>query len=605
MRKAEKRGTSKRKGREGQPGDMLDVVSEMVSLHDHEFTILRANAAVGDAFGVDAADLIGKKCYEVFHGTPQPPDRCPHKQAIKSGAPTKEVIYEPKLQKYLLVSVTPIEDGGPGVMQTFHIARDVTEMKEAENSLRKAQDSLEETIRERTEILNRTNLSLKAEIQERKKIGNELRRKDEILVEAQELAHVGSYEWDMRTNELRGSEESGRIYGVSQPTGSFENMLKMIIPSYRENLLDAIKAAIDSPTGQGEAEYAIIRESDGQKRHILTRGKVTKDPRTNEPIYMRGVLWDITARREAEAELRAAGEALFESQNELRRLAAKLILKEQGESRRLAVELRSDFEQRLEAIISDIRKIRGPETDGKGPKAGPFQRLERNLQRILSDTKRISRTLYPFEIEQKGFVKAMQKRCGLHGSAHSPHITFESEGELEPPPYISVSLYRVLEEGLLNITRHARAKSAKVVLHCAEDRISLTIQDDGRGFDTATVKKTGHGLGLTAVSERIRLMKGTLRVESQLRQGTTLRIEVPLTDHGDGTAVPAVSAPSLTERQIDVIRLLAEGYVAKEIAAKLGVSTKAVEFHKYRVMKILGIKTTAELVRFTVKTGLV
>jgi DNA-binding NarL/FixJ family response regulator len=104
------------------------------------------------------------------------------------------------------------------------------------------------------------------------------------------------------------------------------------------------------------------------------------------------------------------------------------------------------------------------------------------------------------------------------------------------------------------------------------------------------------------MSERARLINGSFSVESKPGNGTCITVRVPL-KHTEATVEPKV--PKLSQRQIDVLRLLAEGRSAKEIAGILEISPKTVEFHKYRMMQNLSLKTAADLIRFAVKYNLV
>jgi hypothetical protein len=127
------------------------------------------------------------------------------------------------------------------------------------------------------------------------------------------------------------------------------------------------------------------------------------DKRRSRPAHTRGAVCDITAQREAQQELRASAEALLESQAELRCLAAKLILKEQGESRRLAMELKSNLQRRRGSVLAETPKLKASVPVGSRPLPEAIQSFRKNVQRLLSDTRRVSKQLYPFEIEQKGF----------------------------------------------------------------------------------------------------------------------------------------------------------------------------------------------------------
>lgn len=587
-------------------GGALDAIPEMVSLHDDDYNIIRANPALAKGLDTDLAHLIGRKCYEVFHGTEGPPSFCPRIQALATGTSVCEDIYEPKFGKHFLISVTPLNGGNSNAVRMFHVAHDITRLKEAESSLREVRDHLEELVRLKTEALTRTQSRLRLEIEKRKMYEDELRKMDEILTEAQAMAHLGTFAWNLRTNEITLSSEAQEIFGLSQPQGYFETILRMIRPDQREQVLAAVMEAIDDTTGQGTTiEFAITRIKDKKNRFVRARGVVEVDKHGKQQVHMRGLVWDITAQAGIEAELRATEEAFLESQKELRRLAATLILKEQGELRQLTMELKNTFEQRLGTVLYEIRKLKGFIPDGTEVLTGAISSLEKNIHKIMADARQISKQLYPSQVEQHGFVNAVQERCRRFSAKHFVDVRFESEGDARLLSYMAISLYRILEEALTNIARHARAKNVEVSLTVKEGSASLQIRDDGTGFDPAAAKRDRQGSGLLAIEEWTRLLGGKLTIECEPRQGTLLRVEVPVSYDVENTIPSVAVAPKLTKRQIDVVRLLAEGLAAKEIGYKLGISSKAVEFHKYRVMRILGIRTTAELIKFTMTTRLV
>jgi len=170
------------------------------------------------------------------------------------------------------------------------------------------------------------------------------------------------------------------------------------------------------------------------------------------------------------------------------------------------------------------------------------------------------------------------------------------------PGYVAFSLYRILQESLNNVASHARTRRALVSLSSDDDLLHLSIKDEGVGFDPLSVQ-TRKGLGLAGIEERTRLIGGRFTVESAPGKGTLIAVE--LRTAYPERIVSGPEPPKLTQRQIDVLRLLAQGRVAKQIAASLNISTKTVEFHKYRIMQILGVKTVADLIRFAVKHDLV
>ena len=128
----------------------FDSIKDLISIHDKDYRIVRANQAFAAAFGMEIREVLGKKCSEIIHGTGEPGPACPHRQTMVSGKPVTEEFFEPRLGKYLQVSASPILKGENEVTGSVHIVKDITERKRAEEALQKAHDELEERVKERT-----------------------------------------------------------------------------------------------------------------------------------------------------------------------------------------------------------------------------------------------------------------------------------------------------------------------------------------------------------------------------------------------------------------------------------------------------------------------
>ena len=121
----------------------FDAITDLISIHDGDFRIVKANKAFANTFGTIPEKLVGRKCYEIVHGSKEPWPDCPHRKAIMGSTPVKEEFLEPQLGKCLLVSCSPIFSNGNTVKGTVHIVKDVTERRRVEEALQKARDVLE------------------------------------------------------------------------------------------------------------------------------------------------------------------------------------------------------------------------------------------------------------------------------------------------------------------------------------------------------------------------------------------------------------------------------------------------------------------------------
>jgi PAS domain S-box-containing protein len=116
-------------------GATFDSIVDLVSIHDKDFKIVRVNKACADALKMKPREVIGKTCYEVFHGTKEPPPYCPHKQTLETKKPHTAEFFEPHLGVYLEFSTSPIFNEKGEVTGSVHIVKDITERKQAEEKL--------------------------------------------------------------------------------------------------------------------------------------------------------------------------------------------------------------------------------------------------------------------------------------------------------------------------------------------------------------------------------------------------------------------------------------------------------------------------------------
>jgi PAS domain S-box-containing protein len=117
----------------------FNSISDLVSIHDRDFRIVKVNKALVDTVGMRIEEILGTRCYEIIHGATEPWPNCPHQRALARGKPATEEFLEPRLGRYLLVSASPILNDRNEVIGSVHIAKDVSERKRAEETLRRSE----------------------------------------------------------------------------------------------------------------------------------------------------------------------------------------------------------------------------------------------------------------------------------------------------------------------------------------------------------------------------------------------------------------------------------------------------------------------------------
>ena len=240
------------------------------------------------------------------------------------------------------------------------------------------------------------------------------------------------------------------------------------------------------------------------------------------------ILVNALERRQADEASRESERILRQNESDLRRLAGRLIYAQEEERRRLARELHDDLAQRLVVFAIDVGRLEHQWVDPPAPVQEELREMKENLVKISQDVHSLSRQLHPSILDDLGLIKAVESECMNFSKREGIEIVFNHENiPTVIPKDISLSLYRIIQEGLNNISKHACADHVSVFLRGIDHDILLSIQDDGIGFDSTEVKEKP-GLGFSSMRERTRLIHGELSIQSQPEKGTLITVRVPL-----------------------------------------------------------------------------
>jgi len=221
---------------------------------------------------------------------------------------------------------------------------------------------------------------------------------------------------------------------------------------------------------------------------------------------------------------------LMEQRENIRRMAERTVTAQEEERQRISRELHDDLGQ---ALTTHLLALRNLQEDLSLPVESMFERLQAlhdQSYEILVKIRRLARDLRPPVLDALGLKVAMQTYCTeFTRRTHLP-VIFEAETSLPPFPDIyNITFYRILQEALTNIVKHSRASQVWVDLSLEDDKINLTVQDNGIGFSEE--KTQSDGIGLTGLLERITIAGGTLNINSTPRHGTILSAQFPLSNH--------------------------------------------------------------------------
>jgi two-component system sensor histidine kinase UhpB len=229
---------------------------------------------------------------------------------------------------------------------------------------------------------------------------------------------------------------------------------------------------------------------------------------------------------EVEALSRAFNQMLDRLERERRESARVALAAQERERQRIAGELHDEIGQSLTAAAIQIERV----ADGGQDAAADLHDVAEAVRRSLDDVRRIARELRPEALDDLGLINALIALCSRVSAQRTVRVERRLATVPRLSPDIELVIYRVAQESLTNVVRHAHASAVVVALAPANGSVVLSITDDGRGLPSPL---PGGTAGISGMRERARLANGTLTIESAPGRGTAVRIEIPLEDSDD------------------------------------------------------------------------
>jgi signal transduction histidine kinase len=219
---------------------------------------------------------------------------------------------------------------------------------------------------------------------------------------------------------------------------------------------------------------------------------------------------------------------LRSSNEQIQCLAGRLISAQEVERARIARELHDDVSQQLAGFSIAISGLkRRPEARDNAELLDVLSSLQSRTIGLTEDIRVLSHELHPAVLHHAGLTDALRAHCSEFAKQHAIAVVVEAQPELGPIDSAkALCLYRITQEALRNVAKHADARQVHVNLSRRDDQIHLSIADDGKGFDLAQVSQNGNGLGLRSIDERVRLARGQLSIDAAPGQGTTLSVRL-------------------------------------------------------------------------------
>jgi len=302
------------------------------------------------------------------------------------------------------------------------------------------------------------------------------------------------------------------------------------------SMLDGLRNASDAGAAQFDFEH---KTSVDEPKVFLLRGRPLKP---DGEQFLLITFEDITSHKAVERLLTVEGERLASevastakelgrSQGELRGLTGNLLTSQEEERRRVARELHDDFSQRLAAVEMEAVEISRHIAGDPAAAQNQLEQLRIEVVQLADDMRRMSHQLHPAMLEDLGLASALRSLTEDFGAREGMIATFLGQDVPEQIPIeITTVLYRLAQEALHNVSKHAGKTHVKVIVRGTEGGLEMQIADSGHGFDPDGIRT---GLGFVSMEERTRLIGATLKIDSALGEGTKVTVCVPLSDNSD------------------------------------------------------------------------
>jgi PAS domain S-box-containing protein len=354
-------------------------------------------------------------------------------------------------------------------------------------------------------------------VTERHRMEEVLRESSERYALATAAGAVGVWDWNLETGEMFVDPALKALLGYAdhEIANHLEAWGRHAHPEDVPEAWDATNGYLEGNLPRLEHEHRMLHR-DGSVRWFLARGAAERRP--DGTVYrLVGTDTDVTERRGVEQELR-------QSRAELSRLAGRLMTAQDEERRRIARELHDDIIQRVAALGIGISRLADAPP---GELRSRTARLDAQVEHLADGIRSLSHRMHSTVLEHAGLVPALRSLCQEYGRLEGIAAEFATGGVDAPlPAELAGALYRIAQEGLRNVLRHAGVREARVTLTQADGNVELRVADTGRGFDPAAVG--AEGLGLASMAERARLLGGIFEVRSAPGAGTELRARIPL-----------------------------------------------------------------------------
>ena len=339
-------------------------------------------------------------------------------------------------------------------------------------------------------------------------------------------APVGIFETDEKGNTIYVNEAWMEYSGLSFEEAMNNEWMNMIHPEDREDQINKwVERSLKGETSF--SEYRIINKA-GQLRWVNGRAIPLKGQDGTITGYI-GTIADVTEIKQALEILKQNHDSLNERNEQLRDLSTYLQRVREDERAKIAREIHDELGQQLTGLKMDISWLKKKVGQQGGDDiVAKFDDAMHLIDTAVKSIRLIVTELRPSVIDDLGLNAAFEWQIDEFKERTGIPVQYKSRfSDSDVDPGSSIGLFRILQESLTNVARHASAKTVMVNIEKRAGTIEMVVQDDGVGFDTS-IKQAEHSYGLLGIQERIYMMKGDFHIHSRPGNGTRINVSIPV-----------------------------------------------------------------------------
>ncbi|MBR9980046.1 MAG: PAS domain S-box protein [Desulfatitalea sp.] len=499
---------------------MVDAFEGMIYICSADYRIEFLNERMIQHLGHDAT---GELCYHAFGRRTICP-WCINHRIIKGETVSWEVISPRDMRWYYVVNA-PIHHVD-GSVSKYAMMMDIHERKRNEEELSNHWGLLEERINARTAELTHANEQLRLEIEERKQAENAMRRSEAKYRELVQNANSIIIRFDTQGVIRFFNEFAQQFFGYPEAEILGRTLWETILPTV-DSAGRRVTRMIDdflSHPEQFKTDELENRRRNGERVWVAWTNRPILDANGAIAEFL-CVGVDVTERRQNRRQIRSLTYALLKAQ--------------ENERAKIARDLHDHIAQDLSSLKIRLQTLFGAQMAAREESRHLMEDTIQILQRSISEVRNLAYNLRPPGLDQLGLVRTLFLYCDDFAHNSALKIDFIAAGldDLVLEEDIQINIYRLIQEALHNVKKHAAAKGVTIRLVASSPHLILRIIDDGKGFDVDHWRANSlqeKRMGLQSMVERVGLLDGTIDIRSRPGKGAGIFITIPIKEQFRG-----------------------------------------------------------------------